>query len=147
MSKAADELLMSINIAGRRWRVLLADDHKPMLAAVKRLLQVRYNVVGTACDGETLLDLVGKLAADVAVLDIAMPRLNGVEAARRLKEYGTRTKLVFLTAYGTPEFIRSAFDSGVLGYVLKRRLMTDLLPAIEAALRGERFVSSPLIVP
>lgn len=135
------------NSAGRRWRVVLADDHNPMLAAAKQLLQVRYDVVGTACDGEALLDLVAKLAAEIAVIDISMPRLNGVEAARRLKESGITIKIVFLTVYSNPEFIRSAFDAGAFGYVLKHRLMTDLLPAIEAALRSERFVSPPLVAP
>ena len=135
---------MSNHSAGRRWRLLLADDHKPMLASVKELLRVHYDVVGMACDGETLLDLVAKLEPDIAVIDISMPGLNGMAAARCLKDSGTRTKLIFLTIYANPEFVRAAFAVGALGYVLKRCMVTDLPLAIEAALAGKRFLSAPL---
>jgi DNA-binding NarL/FixJ family response regulator len=133
--------------AGRHWRLLLADDHEAMLASVKEVLRLRYDVVGIAGDGETLLDLVARLEPDLAVIDIAMPRLNGMQAAQRLKASGTRTKLVFLTIYGNPEFIRAAFAAGALGYVLKHRMVTDLPLAIEAALEGKRFLSAPLAEP
>jgi DNA-binding NarL/FixJ family response regulator len=138
------EVLVSNHSAGRRWRLLLADDHKPMLASVKELLRVHYDVVGMACDGETLLDLVAKLEPDIAVIDISMPGLNGMAAARCLKDSGTRTKLIFLTIYANPEFVRAAFAVGALGYVLKRCMVTDLPLAIEAALAGKRFLSTPL---
>jgi len=118
-----------------------------MLASVKELLCVRYDVVGMAYDGETLLDLVAKLEPDIAVIDISMPGLNGMQAAQCLKDSGTRTKLVFLTIYGNPEFVRAAFAAGALGYVLKRRMLTDLPLAIEAALEGKRFLSAPLAEP
>ena len=138
---------MSNHSAGRRWRLLLADDHKLMLASVKELLRVRYDVVGMAYDGETLLDLVAELEPDIAVIDISMPGLNGMQAAQCLKDCGTRTKLVFLTIYGNPEFVRAAFAAGALGYVLKRRMLTDLPLAIEAAVEGKRFLSAPLAEP
>ena len=138
---------MSNHSAGRRWRLLLADDHKLMLASVKELLRVRYDVVGMAYDGETLLDLVARLEPDIAVIDISMPGLNGMQAAQCLKDCGTRTKLVFLTIYANPEFVRAAFAAGALGYVLKRRMLTDLPLAIEAALEGKRFLSAPLAEP
>jgi DNA-binding NarL/FixJ family response regulator len=127
--------------------LLLADDHKPTLASVKELLRVRYDVVGMAYDGETLLDLVDKLEPDIAVIDISMPGLNGMQAAQRLKDSDTRTKLVFLTIYGNREFVRAAFAAGALGYVLKRRMVTDLPLAIEAALEGKSFLSAPLAEP
>jgi DNA-binding NarL/FixJ family response regulator len=138
---------VSNHSAGRRWRLLLADDHKAMLASVKEVLRVRYDVVGVAGDGEALLDLVAKLEPDIAVIDISMPGLNGMQAAQRLKDSGTQTKLVFLTIYGNPEFIRAAFAAGALGYVLKRRMVTDLPLAIEAVLEGKRFLSAPLAEP
>jgi DNA-binding NarL/FixJ family response regulator len=138
---------VSKRTAGRRWRLLLADDHEAMLASVKEVLRVRYDVVGVARDGEALLDLVAKLEPDIAVIDISMPGLNGMQAAQRLKDSGTRTKLVFLTIYANPEFIRAAFAAGALGYVLKRRMVTDLPLAIEAALEGRRFLSAPLAEP
>jgi DNA-binding NarL/FixJ family response regulator len=77
--------------------LLLADDDKPMLTSVRELLRESYDVVGMACDGETLLELVEKLEPDIAVIDISMPGLNGMQAARRLQDSGMRTKLVFLT--------------------------------------------------
>jgi DNA-binding NarL/FixJ family response regulator len=135
------------NNGDRRYRVLLADDHKPMLSAVQELLKAHYDVVGTACDGEATLDLVRSLAPDIAILDISMPRLNGVAAAQRLRDSGTQTKIIFLTIYSNPEFIRSAFAAGAHGYVLKRRVMTDLLLAVQAALEDRRFVSPPLTGP
>ena len=138
---------MSNQSAGRHWRLLLADDHEAMLASVKEVLRLRYDVVGIAGDGETLLDLVAKLEPDLAVIDIAMPRLNGMQAAQHLQASGTRTKLVFLTIYGNAEFIRAAFAAGALGYVLKHRMVTDLPLAIEAALEGKRFLSAPLAEP
>lgn len=138
---------MSNPTAGRRWRLLLADDHEAMLASVEEVLGARYDVVGIAGDGETLLDLVAALDPDIAVIDISMPGLNGMQAAQRLKDSGAPTKLVFLTIYGNPEFIRAAFAAGALGYVLKRRMVTDLPLAIEAALAGKRFLSAPLAEP
>ena len=138
---------MALDNCGARWRLLLADDHEPILAVVKELLRAQYDIVGTATDGASLLDLAAKLGPDVVVSDISMPRLNGVQAAQRIKDSGTKTKLVFLTVYSESEFIRSAFAVGALGYVLKRRLMTDLPLAIEAALQGKRFVSPSLRVP
>ena len=136
---------MSNHPGGRRWRLLLADDHKSMLAAVEEVLRVSYDVVGMVGDGVALLDSVSKLEPDVAIIDISMPGLNGIQAAQRLKAAETRTKLVLLTIYGHPEFIKAAFGTGVVGYVLKRRMVTDLPLAIEAALKGDRFFSSPLL--
>jgi len=128
-----------------RSRVLLADDHEPVLTAVAEFLKDQYEVIAAVNDGQSALIAVFRLDPDVAVLDISMPNMTGLEAAAKMRELGLRTKVVFLTGYGDPEFVRAALDSGALGYVLKRRLASDLPLAIEAAVMGQHFISSTLV--
>lgn len=128
----------------RRARVLLADDHAPLLAQVAGLLQGRYDVVGSASDGVELLDAAARLAPEVIVLDIAMPGLDGFEAARRLRAAGCRSRLVFLTVWEDPDYVREAVALGADAYVVKSRLVADLLPAVAAALDGQTFLSPPI---
>ncbi len=116
-----------------RIRVLLADDHEAMLDRVARLLAPEFNVVGTATDGQQALDAVRELKPDVLVLDISMPVMNGIETARRLKEAGSETRIVFLTVHDDPDYAREALDVGALGYVIKQRLASDLVAAIKKA--------------
>ena len=89
-----------------RIRVLLADDHEAMLDRVGRLLATEYDVVGTVTDGQQALDAAMELEPDVLVLDISMPVMNGIETARRLKEAGSETRIVFLTVHDDPDFAR-----------------------------------------
>jgi DNA-binding NarL/FixJ family response regulator len=124
-----------------RPRVLLADDHPPMLERVASLLQPAYDVVGTVGDGSTLIREAERLQPDVIVLDITMPILTGIEAAHKLREVGSRAKLVFLTVHQEAAFVRECFAEGGLGYVTKSRLVTDLIPAIKEALLNHHFVS------
>jgi DNA-binding NarL/FixJ family response regulator len=124
-----------------RPRVLLADDHPPMLERVASLLQPAYDVVGTVSDGGTLVSEAQRLQPDVIVLDITMPILTGIEAAHKLREAGSRAKLVFLTVHQEAAFVRECFAGGGLGYVTKSRLVTDLIPAIKEALANHHFVS------
>jgi DNA-binding NarL/FixJ family response regulator len=124
-----------------RPRVLLADDHHPMLNRVASLLQARFQIVGTVSDGGSLVREANRLNPDVIVLDIGMPILSGLEAARQLREAGSNAKLVFLTVHQNPVFVQECFALGGLGYVTKSRLMTDLISAIEEALSDRHFVS------
>lgn len=137
--------------AKRLPRVLLADDDGSMLKAIEVYLQYcqtqRFEVIGTVKDGIELLKATTELAPDVAVVDIIMPELNGVDAIARLKTMHCDTKVVILTMHREPEFVRAAFAAGAAGYVLKHRLVKDLPGAIELALRGERFLSPPLLDP
>jgi DNA-binding NarL/FixJ family response regulator len=124
-------------------RVLLADDHGKMLERVSELLSSDgCVVVGTASDGQAAIAAAVKLRPDVVVLDISMPILNGIQAAEHMKEANPSIKIVFLTGLADTDICRAALETGALGYVLKSRLRTDLIPALKLATVGRRFVSS-----
>jgi CheY-like chemotaxis protein len=124
-----------------RARVLLADDHKDFLAAAARLLQPEFEVVKTVGNGQSLLEEAARLEPDVLVVDISMPVLNGLEAARQLRAAGSRAKIVFLSAHRDPDYVRAALAAGAQGYVIKCQLATDLLLALREALADRSFVS------
>ena len=127
-----------------RIRVLLADDHKAMLDRVAQLLEPEFQVVGTVGDGEAVLEASARLDPDVLVLDISMPVLSGLEAARELQRTGSHAKIIFLTIHDEPEYVRGSFEAGASGYVFKPRLGSDLALAIREALAGRSFVSPSL---
>jgi len=141
----SDDVIASSSIPGpgsaERPRVLLADDHAAMLALTATVLADECLVVGNVGDGYELLAEAERLHPDVIVLDITMPRLDGIQAARQLRRSSGPARLVFLTIYEDADYARAALDAGGLGYVVKRRLTSDLLPAIRAALADRRFVS------
>ncbi len=124
-----------------RIRVLLADDHEAMLDRVANLLADECDVIGTAIDGRQALDAAQNLKPDVVVLDISMPVMNGIETAHRLKEVGVKARIVFLTVHDDPDFAREALEAGALGYVIKSRIVSDLVAAIKGAHAGRSFVS------
>ena len=127
-------------------RLLLADDHAAMLGKTVRLLEGEFEIVGTVGNGLDLIEAASRLDPDVVVLDITMPGLDGIQAARRLRRAGCRAKLVFLTVHEDPDYVRAALDAGGTAYVVKARLVSDLIPAISAALAGERFISPTLLI-
>ena len=129
-----------------RIRVLLADDHEAMLDRVARLLEAECNVVGTATDGQQVLEAAQDLKPDVLVLDVSMPVMNGIETAHRLKEAGAEARIVFLTVHDDPDFAKEALEAGALGYVIKSRIASDLMIAINEVCAGRSFVS-PLSPP
>lgn len=117
--------------------VLLADDNGQMLQYVSEFLSADgCEVVATASDGQTALHAAMKLRPDVVVLDISMPILNGIQAARRLRQTDSDAKIVFLTVNSDPEICLAALETGALGYVLKPRLGADLISAIKQARIG-----------
>ena len=123
-------------------RVLLADDNAQVLEYVRTFLSTdSCEVVGAVTDGQAALDAATQLQPEVVVLDLSMPVLNGIEAARRMLEVRPSTRIVFLTVEKDPDACRAALEAGACGYVLKPRLATDLIPAIELAGEGRRFVS------
>ena len=126
-------------------RILIADDNDIVLRSLRSLLEPDFDVVGTVGDGAELLEVVDELDADVIVLDISMPRIEGIEAARLLRERGTPAAIVFLTVHRLESIVEAALATGACGYVLKSRAADDLIPAIEAAAEGRRYVSAPLV--
>ncbi len=128
----------------KRARILLADDHRLLLEAFENLLEPEFEVVGTATDGRALLVAARELKPDVIVLDIAMPLLNGLGAAQRLKQMMPEIKLIFLTVNEDPDFASEAFRIGASGYLLKNSAASELFQAIEAVLKGKAYVT-PLI--
>jgi DNA-binding NarL/FixJ family response regulator len=121
--------------------VLLADDHPGILAALSELLGPKYEIVGIASDGAAAVSSARWLNPDIVLMDISMPCLDGVHAARLLREKGVRSRIVFVTAHHDPEILAEALQSGASGYVIKSRMRSDLIPAIERALGGQIFIS------
>lgn len=127
--------------APKRTRVLLADDHAILLEAFRRLLEPECAVVGTATDGRELLRLAKELTPDVIVLDVSMPHLTGLDAARQLHAELPNTKIVFLTVNEDPDLAASALREGASGFVLKTAAARDLFDAIRTALAGGTYIT------
>jgi DNA-binding NarL/FixJ family response regulator len=125
----------------RRPRVLVADDHQMLLDALKRVLEPRCEVVGTVSDGRELLKAAAKLQPDIVVLDIAMPQLNGLDAARHLKPAMPKLKLIFMTMNEDPDLVGEAFRAGASAFLLKKGAAFELTEAIEKVLKGGSYVS------
>jgi DNA-binding NarL/FixJ family response regulator len=124
-----------------RPRVLVADDHRAMLDSLVRLLSRDFDVVSAVTDGVSVVDAAARHAPDLLVLDIAMPGLNGIAAAAQVKASGSPVKIVFVTNLHDREFVDGALALGDVGFVVKDRLVADLLPAIRTVLNGQAFVS------
>lgn len=123
-------------------RVLLADDNVQVLEHVRDFLSANCcEVVGAVTDGQAAVGAAAQLLPDVVVLDLSMPVLNGIEAAKHMLEARPSTRVVFLTVEKDRDTCSAALETGACGYVLKPQLATDLIPAIELAKDGHRFVS------
>jgi DNA-binding NarL/FixJ family response regulator len=122
-------------------RVLLVDDHPAVLRSFARLLEEEFEVVGTAPGGLEGVRAAVDLKPDVVVLDMTMPDIDGLEAARRIRKSGSIARILFLTIHDDPDFVEAALQTGALGYVLKPRAAQDLAAAIRSSLKGEVFVS------
>jgi DNA-binding NarL/FixJ family response regulator len=125
-------------------RVLLADDHTLVLEGFRRLLEEHCDLVGTAEDGRTLIEAAERLQPDLVLLDISMPRLNGIDAARMLKKQYPAMKFIFVTMHADPSYVNEAFKAGASGYLLKRSAAQELTQAIQAVTKGDYYVT-PLI--
>jgi DNA-binding NarL/FixJ family response regulator len=124
-----------------RTRVLLADDHLMLVEALKKVLEEEYDVVGSVGDGLALLNAAERLRPDVVVLDIAMPLLNGLDAARQLRNNLPAAKLVFLTMNEDPYLVGEAFRAGASAYLLKQGAALELTVAISDVLKGKTYVT------
>jgi DNA-binding NarL/FixJ family response regulator len=130
----------------RRTTVVLADDHPIVRQGLRAVLEDKDLcwVIGEAGDGLTALDLVAQLKPDVAILDVRLPDLSGLEVARRLQQSVPATRVVMLSMHADEPYVLEALRHGVLGYVLKGAATADLVAAVHAAMAGRRFLSAPL---
>ncbi|MEO8338947.1 MAG: response regulator transcription factor [Nitrospirota bacterium] len=125
-------------------RVLMADDHSLILAGLRKLVEGECDVVGTVGDGRALVEAAQTLRPDLILLDISMPHLNGLEAARQLRVLAPESKLIFLTMHASPIYATEAFEAGASGYLLKRSAASELSLAIHSVLQGRHYLT-PLL--
>lgn len=129
-----------------RLRLLLADDHPLFLEGVRRLLESKYDVVGTVADGKALVAAAERLKPDIIVADISMPGMNGLAAAQKISKTVPSAKFIVLSVHADRAYAREAFRAGVRGFVSKADAASELLAAIEKVLDGRTY-TSPLIGP
>jgi DNA-binding NarL/FixJ family response regulator len=128
----------------KRPTVLLADDHELVLEGLRRVLRTHFEVVGVVTDGLALVKAAAKLRPDIVVVDISMPFLNGIEAARQIRRAQRQSKIVFLSMHCEVVYVSEAFQAGGSAYVLKSSASMEIVTAMEATLRGETFISSAI---
>lgn len=125
----------------KRPTVLAADDHRIVAEGLRSLLEPELELVGVVEDGAELVEEHDRLRPDVVVADVTMPRMNGIQAMRRLRESGTSSKFVFLTMHPDVQYAVEALEAGASGYVLKHSAPEELLSAIREALAGRTYIT------
>jgi len=126
----------------RKARILLADDHTLVVEAFTKLLEARFEIVGTAADGRALLEKAERLRPDVVLMDLSMPILNGFQAGERLKKLLPQVKIIVLTMTEDTDVAADVLRSWASGFLLKKSASGELVRAIEEVLRGKSFVTS-----
>ncbi len=121
--------------------VLLADDHRIVAEGLKSFLEGEFDIIGVVEDGRALLEKTQQLHPDVIVVDVSMPLLNGIDAVREIKKTGLDTKVVFLTMHRDAMYAKEAFEIGASGFVLKHAAPSELITAIQEALKGNTYIS------
>jgi len=123
-------------------RILLADDHPMFMQGLRGILErERFEVVGEATDGRKAVQLAEKHAPDVAILDLAMPLLNGLDTAREIGKVSPGTRTILLTCHSEEQYVLDALRAGVTGYILKTKATADLVQAIREVSRGTLYIS------
>src|SRR3954468_20444734 len=132
-------------IAGKSHpRLLLADDHAIFSDALRLYLEKDFDIVGVVSDGRTLINEAIRIKPDVIIVDVGMPLLNGLDAARRIKELAPKVKFIFLTMRDDPNLAAAALELGPVAFVLKHSAGSELLEAIEQVLRGKSYLTPKL---
>jgi DNA-binding NarL/FixJ family response regulator len=140
-TKMGAAISMAADLPVRRVRILIADDHPSIRKAIRLTLQEQpsFEICAVVEDGLEAVDKASKLKPDVAILNITMPHLNGLEAARKIKAERPETAIVILSSHADQEFIAIAKEIGVHAYVSKMRAGQELMKAVQAALRDEEY--------
>src|ERR1700676_3927576 len=128
----------------RTIRVIIAEDHTLMAQGLRKLLECEFESVTIVGNGRELIDSVAVSNPHVALVDIVMPLLNGIEATRRLRKISPATKVIIVTAHADPQYVVEAFRAGASGYVLKRCTVSELVVAIRCVLAGQTYIT-PLL--
>jgi DNA-binding NarL/FixJ family response regulator len=127
-----------------RARLLLADDHSITLEGMRSVISREHDLIGEVSDGRALVTEALRLRPDLIVLDIGMPLLNGIDAARQIRQAWPRAKLLFVSMHSNGMYVREAMSTGASGYVLKTSAAEELLPAIRTVLEGRVYMTPAL---
>jgi DNA-binding NarL/FixJ family response regulator len=133
--------VMNPTAAPTRPTVLIADDHTLVAQGLASLIEKEFDVLGIVSNGSELLKAVALGVPDVALIDVSMPEMSGLEAARKLLAIAPTCKVIFVSVHATPEFVREAFGIGARGYLLKRSAASELVHAMRTVLNGNSHVS------
>ena len=127
----------------KKIKVIIADDHPVMRSGVKSVLMTDpvIEIVGEAKDGEEAYNLIVKLQPDVALIDIEMPKMNGLEISRRVNSEKSKTRIVFLTMFKEEDMFNEAMDTGAYGYVLKENAVEDVVESVKLVAEGRNYIS------
>jgi DNA-binding NarL/FixJ family response regulator len=120
---------------------MLADDHSLVLEGLAKLVMEDCELVGKVEDGRALIEAALKVEPDIIILDVSMPKLNGLDAGRQLKKRLPSSKLIFLTMHADPMYAKEAFQIGAFGFLLKRSAASELKQAIHAVMKGQYYVT------
>jgi DNA-binding NarL/FixJ family response regulator len=123
-------------------RVLLVEDFEPFRRFIRTTLQTELQIIAEVSDGLEAVSKAEELQPDLILLDIGLPTLNGIEAARRIRTLSPQSKIIFVTQESSADVIEEAMNSGAMGYVIKAHAATELLDAVEAVRQGRRFVGN-----
>jgi DNA-binding NarL/FixJ family response regulator len=124
-----------------RPRILLADDHSFILAGIRSLLENHYDLVEQVSDGRSLVEAALRLRPDLTIVDVTMPLLNGIDAARQIRKEWPRARFLFLTMHSSSVYLRGAIEAGGLGFVLKSSATEELRTAVQKVLRGQIYLA------
>jgi DNA-binding NarL/FixJ family response regulator len=127
-------------------RILIAEDHLMVRAGIRALLEKAgdINILGEASNGQEAVEMTQELKPDVLIMDIMMPRMNGIQAAENIRELKLPTRILLLSMYADAGFIHQALQCGVKGYVLKSSVSDELLQAVRTVANGQTFLSNPI---
>ena len=121
--------------------IVLADDHVLVAEGIRKMLAHKYEIRGIVTDGRALLKAIEEHAPDIAIVDISLPLLNGLDVSRQLRKHHPTVKIIILTMHSDPSCVTEAFRIGVSGYVLKQSVCSELVQALKEVLRGNTFIS------